>query len=136
MATISVNDKTAYRGYGSTQFRYAMTYVIITFVVLLILNIYCSISCQNAFFENKKSTMIEKCLLASDEIATLDVLNSTTVSAVINQMENLTNTRLIVTDQSGFVLYDSEGAQVNTFALFPEIIKALEGYDVCSSRYH
>jgi len=80
--------------------------------------------------------MIEKCLLASDEIATLDVLNSTTVSAVINQMENLTNTRLIVTDQSGFVLYDSEGAQVNTFALFPEIIKALEGYDVCSSRYH
>ena len=113
-----------------------MTYVVITFVVLLILNIYCSITCQKAFFENKKSAMTEKCLLAADEIATLDVLNSTTVSAVISQMENLTNTRLVVTDQSGLVLYDSSGISAGTYALFPEIIKALDGYDVCSSRYH
>lgn len=136
MATISASDKTAYRGYGSTQFHYAMTYVVITFVVLLILNIYCSITCQNAFFENKKTSMTEKCLLAADEISTLDVLNSTTVTAVVNQMENLSNTRLVVTDQAGLVLYDSAGTSVNTFALFPEIIKALDGYDVCSSRYH
>ena len=112
-----------------------MTYVVITFAVLLILNIYCSITCQNAFFESKKSAMTEKCLLAADEIATLDVLNPTTVGAVVSQMENLTSTRLMVTDQSGFVLYDSNGTSVGSFALFPEIIKALDSYDVCSSRY-
>ena len=80
--------------------------------------------------------MIEKCLLASDEIATLDVLNATTVSAIVSQMENLTNTRLIVADQAGIVLYDSAGNSVGSFVLFPEIIKALDGYDVCSWRYH
>ena len=136
MATISASDKSVYRGYGSTQFRYAMTYVVITFAVLLILNIYCSITCQNAFFESKKSAMTEKCLLAADEIAALDVLNPTTVSAVVSQMENLTSTRLMVTDQSGLVLYDSSGISVGAYALFPEVIKALDSYDVCSSRYH
>ena len=135
MATISASDKTANRGYGSTQFRYAMTYVVITFIVLLILNIYCSITCQKAFYESKKSAMTEKCLLAADEIATLDVLNPTTVSAVVSQMENLSNTRLVVTDQSGLVLYDSAGTAVGSFALFPEVIKALDSYDVCSFRY-
>ena len=135
MATISGSDKSAYRGYGSTQFRYAMTYVVITFIVLLILNIYCSITCQKAFYESKKSSMTEKCLLAADEIATLDVLNPTTVSAVVGQMENLTSTRLVVTDQAGLVLYDSSGQSVGSFALFPEIIKSLDGYDVCSFRY-
>ena len=36
-----------------------MTYVVITFVVLLVLNIYCSIACQNLFYESKKASMIE-----------------------------------------------------------------------------
>ena len=112
-----------------------MTYVVITFVVLLILNIYCSITCQKAFYESKKSSMTEKCLLAADEISALDVLNPTTVSAVVNQMENLTNTRLVITDQSGLILYDSAGASIGTVALFPEVIKALDGNDVCSFRY-
>ena len=57
--------------YGSAQLRYAMTYVFITFIMLLILNIYCSKASQNLFYESKKASMIEKCLLASDEIAKL-----------------------------------------------------------------
>ena len=79
MAIISASDKTANSGYGKTQFRYAMTYVAITFVVLLILNIYCSITCQQLFYQSKRDSMIEKCLLVSDEISTLDVLNSTSI---------------------------------------------------------
>ena len=71
------------RGYGKTQFRYAMTYVVITSVVLLVLNVYCSVACQNLFYESKKASMIEKCLLASDEISTLEVLNASTVSAKV-----------------------------------------------------
>ena len=78
-----------------------MTYVVITFVVLLFLNIYCSNTCQKLFYQSKETSMIEKCLLASDEIATLDVLNPTTVSAIISQMDSLKITRLIVTDQTG-----------------------------------
>ena len=112
-----------------------MTYVVITFVVLLILNIYCSIACQNLFYESKKSSMIEKCLLASDEVSTLEVMNTSTVSAVIGQIESLKVSRLLVTDQTGCTLYDSGSAAVGSYALFPEILTALDGNDVCSWRY-
>ena len=112
-----------------------MTYVVITSVVLLVLNVYCSIACQNLFYESKKSSMIEKCLLASDEISTLEVLNASAVSAVIGQIESLKVTRLLVTDQTGCTLYDSNATAVGTYALFPEILAAIEGNDVCSWRY-
>ena len=71
MAIISASKKTGFRGYGNTQFRYAMTYVVITLVVLIFLNIYCSGVSHKLFYQSKESSMIEKCLLASDEISTL-----------------------------------------------------------------
>lgn len=135
MAITSANEKTTYRGYGKTQFRYGMTYVVITFVVLLILNIYCSKTCQQLFYESKKASMVEKCLLASDEISSLDVLNPTTVSSILGQMESLKVTRLIVTDQAGNALYDSSGIAAGTYVLFPEILTAIRGNDVCSWNY-
>ena len=124
MAITSENNSTAIRGFRKSQYRYAMTYVVITLVVLLILNIYCSIACQNLFYESKKSSMIEKCLLASDEISTLEVLNSSTVTGIVNQLESLKVTRLVVTDHSGAALYDSSGASVGTYVLLPEILQA------------
>ena len=138
MAIISESEKTTYRGYGKTQFRYAMTYVVITFIVLLFLNIYCSITCQQLFYQSKKASMIEKCLLVSDEIATLDVLNNTSISGIVGQMESLTLTRLMVTDQYGKVLYDSADTSLGRYAMYPEIITALSdgGNDVCTWNYH
>lgn len=113
-----------------------MTYVVITFVVLLILNIYCSQTCQELFYESKKTSMVEKCLLASDEIGKLEVLNPTTVAQAVSQMESLKVTRLIVTDTSGSALFDSAGEAAGTYVLFPEILTAMEGNDVCSWKYH
>ena len=69
--------------------RYAMTYVIITFLVLLLLNVYCSKGCQKLFYQSKQTSMIEKCQLASDEIGALEVINNSTVSAVINQLDSM-----------------------------------------------
>lgn len=142
MAIISGNDKTAYRGYGKTQFRYAMTYVVITLVVLLILNIYCSSISQQLFYQSKEASMIEKCQLASDEIATAEVLSTATVSAIVSQMESLKITRLVVTDQGGLSLYDSDGEAVGKYVLLPEILRALAvdetspaGNDVFSWQY-
>ena len=136
MVIISESKKAAYRGYSKTQFRYGMTYVVITFVVLLILNIYCSQTCQELFYESKKTSMVEKCLLASDEIGKLEVLNPTTVAQAVSQMESLKVTRLIVTDTSGSALFDSAGEAAGTYVLFPEILTAMEGNDVCSWKYH
>ena len=135
MVIISTNKKDTYRGYGKTQYRYAMTYVAITFVVLVLLNIYCSITCQKLFYQSKKESMIEKCLLVSDEIATLDVLNSTSISSIVGQMESLKVTRLIVTDQRARVLYDSSNEALGSYSLLPEILTAIDGNDVCFWNY-
>ena len=142
MVIISANKNSRFRGYGNTQFLYAMTYVVITFVVLLILNIYCSNVSQMVFYQSKEASMIEKCQLASDEIATAEVLNPSTVSGIVNQMESLKVSRMIVTDQSGMALYDSAQASVGSYVLLPEILRALgknelgmEGNDVFSWKY-
>ena len=125
MAIISVSKRTAFRGYGNTQFRYAMTYVVITFVVLLFLNIYCAKTSQRLFYTSKEISMIEKCQLASDEISNLEVLNNATITDLVNQMESLKSTRMMVTNQAGLVLYDSMGTALNAYALLPEIVSAM-----------
>ena len=113
-----------------------MTYVAITFVVLLFLNIYCSKTCQRLFYQSKDASMVEKCQLASDEISTLDVLSPSTVAGILDQMESLKVTRLIVTDQAGIGLYDSSGSALGQYVLLPEISQAILGNDVFSWQYH
>ena len=80
--------------------------------------------------------MIEKCQLAADEISTLEVMNTSTISGMISQMESLKSSRMIVTDHSGVALYDSGGLSVGSYVLFPEILTSLQGNDVFSSIYH
>ena len=120
-----------------------MTYVVITFIVLLFLNIYCSRASQRLFYLSKEASMIEKCHLAADEISSLEVVNTSTITGMLNQLESLKVTRLIVTDQSGIGLYDSSGTAVGTYVLLPEIISALEispeapvGNDAFSWHYY
>ena len=82
--------------------------------------------------------MIEKCKLASSEIARLDVLNSNTVADAVSGFEDLNVSRLIITDQNGQAIYDSLSnlSIVGRYVLFPEIITALEGNDVFYWNYH
>ena len=121
--------------YTNSQLRYAITYVIITSIALLILNLFCSRISQDLFYKGKEASMIEKCQLAADEISKLEVINASTVSEAVSQMGSLKVTRLIVTDQTGLIIYDSYQAG-SQYALFPEIIQAMDGNDVFSCQYH
>lgn len=82
--------------------------------------------------------MIEKCLLTSAGISDLEVLNYTTVSSAVSQMDSLKVTRLIITDQNGIAIYDSalENSAQGKYVLFPEVVRALKGNDVFSWTYH
>ena len=135
MAIISENEKPVVGRYTNSQLRYAITYVIITSIALLILNLFCSRISQDLFYKGKEASMIEKCQLAADEISKLEVINASTVSEAVSQMGSLKVTRLIVTDQTGLIIYDSYQAG-SQYALFPEIIQAMDGNDVFSCQYH
>lgn len=125
-----------FRRYGNTQLHYAMTYVLVTVIALFVLNIYCSQTCHKLFYQSKESSMIEKCQLASDEIAKLEVLNPSTVMASVSQMSSLKVTRMIVTDGSGVTLYDSLFQLTGEYVLLPETVQASKGFDVFSWQYH
>ncbi|MBQ2785901.1 MAG: HAMP domain-containing histidine kinase [Oscillospiraceae bacterium] len=138
MVIISESNEKQSRRYRSAQYRYTLIYICITFAVLIFLNIYTSGTSQKLFYQSKENSMIEKCLLASSEIANLDVLNPATASAAVNAMNSLRVSRLIITDQSGIAVYDSlsEGSRAGSYVLLPEVIRAMDGYNVFSWHYH
>ena len=132
MAITSVNKPKRLSQLRSAQFRYALIYIAVTFLALLFLNIYTSGISKELFFNNKKSSMIEKCRLTSLEISGLDALNKNTVATAVSEFENLDVTRLIITDNSGKAIYDSRLSYSDSiyYAVFPEIMTALSGNDV------
>ncbi len=114
-----------------------MIYVAITFIVLAILNIYCSAVCKRLFYESKESTMVEKAQLAAAKVGELEVLTPSAVADVASQMSNLKVTRLVITDHSGIVIYDSApNSLAGTQATHTEIVNALECNDVFTWNYH
>ena len=112
-----------------------MIYVLITFLVLLFLNIYSGELSHQAFRQSKKAAMTEKCQLAADEISKLEVINTATIANTLMQMESLKVTRIIVTDQGGKALYDSATLSLNTYILLPEVVRAMDGMDVVTWQY-
>ena len=137
MAITSVNKSRTFDQFKSTHFRYAITYIVITFIVLFFLNIYSSQISQKLFYNSKESSMIEKCQLAASEISTEEVLNGTTVNNAIKRLGSLRMTRLVVTDHSGIALYDSSAdTDAGKFMILPEIVQALDCNDVFSWNYH
>ena len=103
-----------------------MTYIVITFFVLLFLNIYCARASHQLFYGNNKVSMLEKCQLAADEIAQQDVLSDAGVREALSRLGSLSVTRTIVTDAYGFTVYDSLGTAEGTYALLPEVAQALD----------
>jgi len=81
--------------------------------------------------------MIERCLIAASDIAEIEVLNTATVAEAVNKMSNLKVTRLLVTDHSAQIIYDSTAAaSAGSYALLPEILQALQSNNVFSWSYH
>lgn len=122
--------------YGNTQFRYGMVYIIITFVVLVLLNLYSSRACQRTFYQSKRSTMITKTQLMANALGKLDTLDEDTIGQTMEGLTGLDVDLLVVTDQTGKVLYrtnDTTPAELTP--LLEEVPKAMEGYDLFQWDY-
>ena len=120
--------------YTNSQLRYAIIYVLITSIALIMLNIYCSTVAEKLFSKSKEAAMIEKCQLVANEISELEIINNSTISEAIGQMGSLKVHRLMVTDTSGLAIYDS-GASEPGYMLLPEVLYAMKGNDVFSCQY-
>ncbi len=130
MVIISESKQPKLRPYGSRQLYYAMSYVVITFFVLVFLNVYCSQISQQQVHDSKQSLMLEKAQLTANEIESKEILNTATATEAIGQIGSLNYTHLLVIDAQGAVIYDSDPAITGEYSQLPEhITRALAGFD-------
>ena len=132
MVITSENKQKKIRHYGNTQFRFSLTTVVVTFVVLLFLNYYCSRTNQRVIYQSKQKALIEKCHIAAARISELDVINRDSVAIAASRIVGQDLIRLVITDKSGVALYDShENADSDKLtAPISEIDLALQCNDV------
>lgn len=112
--------------------------MLITSVILIFLNLYAPDTMCGIIFRSKKEALEDKVQLASSAMLELDALSAESVRQVLGQMGMLNATRILVTNESGQVIYDTldgNSAQ-GQYALLPEIVRALEGNDVFCSDYN
>ena len=138
--------------FSRLQVKYAMSYLAILAVVLVLLNTYPLIASQNLLFSSKRDSLKNQAAVMASALMELESLNADQVARVMNMLDSTGLSRVLVTDPSGLILYDSlaqsnseeesEGSQPDAqpeeeyrYALFQEVVLALEGNDVVYSQY-
>ena len=118
----------------SLRLKYALTNFIVLAVTLMMLNTYPLIISQDLVFQAKEASLQSQAKVISSPLSGLKSLTVEGVEQVMTQLGNVGVTRAIVTDASGWVLYDTAGEQ-GKVALLQEISVALGGSNVFRSSY-
>ena len=119
------SEKPKFRRYGRTQYRYALTYVVITFLGLAFLVLYCAASCRSLFYQSKENSLTDKARIAASALAKQELLDPVSVANTITQINPTKLNGIVITDQHGTLIYDSYSVHQNPI---PSLIKeALTG---------
>jgi len=121
----------------SIQSKYALTYLLIVAVIILVLNTYPLIMAQDMVFSSKESNLKRQALTIGSALAVSESLTAEGVEQAMALLEDMQVTRVLITDASGLILYDSSSLdnRKGDFALMAEVIAALQGRDVWRSEY-
>ena len=113
MVTISESKKPIILPRISSQLRYAITYVVITVIVLAFLNLYCAQANQQLFKQSKYASLQEKAILTANEIAATGSVNLISASSVVLRTAGKLP-RVIVTDEDCNIIYDTAIASIKS----------------------
>ena len=119
------------------QLKFGLSYIAVIAAVLLLLNTYPLLVSEDLVFRSKETTMQGSVSVMVYSLAGLDRLNQENVAAAMAVVEETGLSRVLVTDSTGQVLYDTRetlGA-VGKYTFYSEIVQALEGYDAFSCSY-
>ena len=136
--------------FSSLQTKYAMSYVVVFIVVLILMNTYPVMASQDLLFRSKRDSLKSQSAVIASALMELETLSAEQVVRVMNMLDNMGLKRILVTDPAGLILYDNlkddwkgEGPPEETepkepeyrYALYQEVVEALRGKDVFCSRY-
>ena len=136
--------------FARLQVKYAMSYLAILALVLVLLNTYPLLAAQDLLVSSKKDSLRSQAAVMSSALMELESLSADQVARVMNRLDSMGLERILVTDPSGLLLYDSltqqekeeDGGSAEQptspqyqYALFQEVVLALQGNDVFYSAY-
>ena len=121
----------------SLQMKFALTYLTIVAVVLAVLNTYPLLRSQDSVFHSKATALQGQASVISSALAGSEALSREGAQLVMEVLGDTGLSRVLVTDPSGLVLYDSSPASgsVGRYALLGEIAAALRGNDAFRSDF-
>jgi signal transduction histidine kinase len=141
------NNKNKIPFFSSLQVKYALSYLVIFAVVLVLLNTYPVLASQDLLFASKRDSLKSQAAVMASALMELESLSSEQVARVMNMLDSMGLKRILVTDPAGLILYDStrqpeeepspgeEAGPEYRYALYQEVVSALRGNDVTYSRY-
>ena len=84
-----------------------MSYLVIFAVVLVLLNTYPVIASQDLLFTSKRDSLKSQTAVMASALMELESLSADQVARVMNMLDNMGLSRILVTDPAGLILYDS-----------------------------
>ena len=105
--------------------------------MLILLNSYPLLVSQNLVFRSKQAAMAGSVKVVESALSGLETLTQDNVSQALAGVDETGVSRILITDTTGRVLYDSRetGSAVGLYAFYTEIVQALNGNDAFFCRY-
>ncbi len=119
------------------QFKYAVCFIAIIAALLIFMNIYPVASFRDAAFEAKHASTLNQAAVVASSLSSLPELREEDVGKIMSMLNNIMVTRLVVTNERAQIIYDTSQYENNVgrYAVFAEVMTALEGKDVFRSKY-
>ena len=112
--------------------QYGLCYFSVILLCLIAINILPVLNCRALLFKAKNTSLLNQASLFASSLSTLHALQPEEVGKVMELMDDLRLSRVLVTDEAGMIVYDStdSGAEnLGKYALFSEVGLAVSGKD-------
>ena len=103
----------------------------------MLLNTYPVLVSQDLVFHSKVANMQSSVSVIATSLGPLERLTEENVGSAMLTAEEAGLSRILVTDGSGRILYDTRetGSAQGQYVFYAEVVQALRGYDDAASRY-
>ena len=130
-------DGTKRRGITErVQFKFVLSFCALLAGLIILLNSYPIAASRDLVASEKESSLLGQAAVISSSLSALSPLEPDSVGQVMDLLELASSSRVLVTDESGFVLYDTGSPSAKgRLAMLAEVALALEGRQVFHSVF-
>ena len=137
MGTILKDSVRKLNFFGSVQIKFAIAYISLITVVLILINTYSLTVSRDLIFSSKQTSMQSQVAVVSTSLGALDTLTADSVNQVMNLLDVSDFGRVIIVGENGEIIYYASESESLTddASTSSDIEKALSGYDVFYSEF-